>query len=387
MNANTVPFRPALAQDVMDDLRVRLRRTRFATPSARQPWASGTDPAYLRELVAYWAGEFDWSAREQALNRYPHFLATIDGQRLHFLHIHGTQAANAPTPLPLILSHGWPSSFIEMLPLVPLLTDPASHGGSPADTFDVVIPSLPGFAWSELPATGPLTRAGIADLWARLMTEVLGYDRFGAFGGDIGVGITSFLGARYPDRVTGIHLLYPHIPETFPPDQPPTPAERAYLDRLAEFDADDQGYSEMQSTRPDTVAAAPIDSPAGLASWIVDKYRAWSDCHGDVESRFDRDLLLTIITLYWATGTIRTSFRTYFDYDKTPPLPPITVPSAFTLTTQDPDFPRELAERSYADIHLWHHAAAGGHFLPLEEPELVANDLRTYFRPLRLDHE
>lgn len=383
MSANAVPFEPALAQDLMDDLRARLRRTRFTTPSAGQPWAAGTDAAYLRDLVGYWAEEFDWPAQERAWNQYPHFLATIGGQRLHFLHIRGTRAANAPAPLPLILSHGWPSSFIEMLPLVPLLTDPAGHGGSPSDTFDVVIPSMPGFAWSELTATGPLTRAGIADLWARLMTEVLGYDRFGAFGGDIGAGITSFLGARYPDQVAGIHLLSPHFPETFPPDQPPSTAEQAYLDRLERFDAEDQGYSEMQSTRPDTVAAALIDSPAGLASWIIDKYRAWSDCHGDIESRFDRDLLLAIVTLYWATGTIGSSFRTYFDYDKTPPLPAVTVPSAFTLTTQDPDLPRELAERTYADIRLWRHASAGGHFLPLEEPELLANDLRTFYRPLR----
>jgi pimeloyl-ACP methyl ester carboxylesterase len=201
------------------------------------------------------------------------------------------------TPLPLLLTHGWPSSFAEMLPLVPLLTDPGRHGGDPADAFDVVLPSLPGHIFSDLPPAGPVTRPAIADALARLMTDVLGYQRFGAYGGDIGADVTNWLAIRYPDRVVGIHLIHPKLPTTIDPDRPLSTAEQAYLDRREVEDEADGGYSAIQATRPDTLAAALMDSPSGLAAWILDKYRAWSDCHGDLETRFSRDELLTGETL------------------------------------------------------------------------------------------
>jgi pimeloyl-ACP methyl ester carboxylesterase len=300
---------------------------------------------------------------------------------VHFLHVPGARVPGQPAPLPLILSHGWPSSFIEMLPLLPLLTDPGSNGGEPADAFDVVIPSLPGFAFSQLPTAEPVTRSLIADLWAKLMTDILGYRRFGAYGGDIGAGVTNYLAARHPERVIGIHLIHPALPSAIA--QPLTSAEQAYLDHRKVEDEEDGGYSAIQITRPDTIAAALIDSPVGLAAWIVDKYRAWGDCHGDIATRFSFDTLLSILTLYWATGTIGSSFRTYYDYAHNPERPLVTVPTGVTLTTEDIGYPRELAERSYSDIRHWREPTAGGHFLPLEEPELLAKELRSFFRPLR----
>jgi pimeloyl-ACP methyl ester carboxylesterase len=269
-----------------------------------------------------------------------------------------------------------------MLPLVPLLTDPARFGGDPEDAFDVVIPSLPGFLYSELPPGRPMTRDVTADTWHALMTGVLGYRSYGAFGGDIGAGVTSWLAARYPESVTGIHLIHPSMPASL---DDLSDTERAFLEAIDAFDERDRGYSEIMGTRPDTIAAALQDSPAGLAAWLVDKYRDWSDCGGDLESRFSRDDLLTIITLYWATGTIGSSFRQYYDWTSGPPRPLVTVPTGVTMSAEAVyrDFPRSLAERAFADIRQWRGPTTGGHFMPLEEPELLATDLRTFFRPLR----
>jgi pimeloyl-ACP methyl ester carboxylesterase len=258
------PFTIHVSDSVLDDLRARLARTRLPprTPGAR--WAAGTDPDYLRELLAYWADGFDWQAREQALNAVPHYRADLDGQLVHYIHLPGVGAPGGPAPLPLLLTHGWPSTFAEMLPLLPLLTDPGRHGGDPADAFDVVVPSLPGHIFSDLPATGPVTRPVIADALARLMTDVLGYQRFGAYGGDIGADVTNWLAIRHPDRIVGIHLIHPKLPTTIHPDRPLSAAEQAYLDRRAVEDEADGGYSAIQATRPDTLAAALMDSPSGL---------------------------------------------------------------------------------------------------------------------------
>ncbi|MDN3352500.1 epoxide hydrolase family protein [Actinomadura sp. DC4] len=372
------PFRLDVSDDVLTDLRTRIRRTRFTPASATEPWKAGTDPAYLRSLLNYWADGFDWHKAQDDLNLLPHHLADVAGQRIHFIHV---RAAGRPR-LPLILTHGWPSSFVEMLPLVPLLTDPARFGGDPDDAFDVVIPSLPGFLYSDLPAGRPMTRDVTADIWHTLMTEVLGYSAYGAFGGDIGAGVTGWLAARYPESVTGIHLIHPSMPANV--DDPPlSDTERAFLAALDAFDERDRGYSEIMCTRPDTIAAALQDSPAGLAAWLVDKYHDW--CDGDLESRFDRDDLLTVFTLYWATGTIGSSFRQYYDWTPGPARPLVTVPVGVTMSAEPVyrDFPRSLAERSFSDIRQWRGPTKGGHFMPLEEPEMLATDLRTFFRPLR----
>jgi pimeloyl-ACP methyl ester carboxylesterase len=373
------PFRIDVPGGVLDDLRNRLRNARFGGPSGKGPWEGGADPAYLRDLVAYWADGYDFRAREAELNALPHYTAMIDGARTHFVRIPG----KGPAPMPLLLCHGWPSSFVEMLPLAERLADPGRFGGDPGDAFDVVVPSMPGFLYSELPDE-PLSRAAMARTLHELMTGVLGYERYGAFGGDVGGAAVGWLGALYPEQVIGIHLIHPPIGASLE-DPPLTAEEQAFLDAEAAYDESDGGYSAIMITRPDTVAAALLDSPVGLAAWIVDKYRDWSDCKGDVERRFDRDTLLTILTLYWVTGSIGTSFRQYFDYGHNAARPPITVPAAFTVSHEPvmAGFPRTLAERACTDIRHWSEPGRGGHFLALEEPELVQEELTGFFRTLR----
>ena len=364
-------FRIHVSDAVLADLRSRLRHSRFTTASSAQPWHAGADPGYLRELVTYWADGFDWRAREAELNALPHYQATIAGRAVHFLHFRADRRPGAPAPLPLVLCHGWPSSFVEMLPLADRL----------ARTFDVVVPSMPGFLYSELPDR-PVTRAVFAETLHTLMTDVLGYRRYGAFGGDIGSATTCWLGARYPEHVAGIHTIHPPIPATF---DDPTPAEQDFLTAEEIYDQTDGGYSAIMGTRPDTIAAALVDSPVGLAAWITDKWRDWSDCGGDLDGHIDRDTLLTMITLYWATGSIGSSFRQYVDFGHNMPRPGISVPAAFTVSAEPvmTGFPREIAERACTDIRLWHTPGRGGHFMPLEEPDLLAADMTAFFTALR----
>ena len=352
-----------VADDVLDDLRARLRTTRFTTASAIEPWAAGTDPDHLRELVRYWSEEFDWPATQARLNSYPQF--TDDG--LHFVH---TKSGSARAPL--LLTHGWPSGFTELLPLVDLLRD----------DFDIVVPSLPGFLYSELPDE-PLTRLAMANAFHRLMTETLGYSSYVAFGGDIGGVVSSWLAATYPDEVAGLHMIHGPFPASFDA-HPLTPAEQAFFDMEAAFDAEDEGYSSIMGTRPDTIAAALIDSPAGLAAWIIDKYRAWGDSDGNLERHFDRDYLCTILTLYWVTGSIGTSFRQYYDYRHNAGRPDITVPVGVTLAHEPgmTGFPRSIAERAATDIRHYSEPQRGGHFLALEEPALAAAELRAFIAKL-----
>ena len=323
------PFRIFVADDVLDDLRARLARTRFTAASDSTYWAAGTDPV----CSASWSptGPTALTGAQPKRGSMPTLSTRLRsaGRQVHFVHLRGNRAGGAPAPLPLVLTHGWPSSFVEMLRVAPLLADPAGQADSPADAFDVVIPSLPGFLYSQLPP-GPFTRRGTARAWHALMTRSLGYPRFGAFGGDIGGGVTQWLGALYPGEVAGVHITSAVTTANFA-DQPPTGEEEAYLTARAAYDAGDQGYSEIMCTRPDTIAAALADSPAGLAAWIVDKYRDWSDCGGDVAARWDKDTILTVVTLYWATATIGSSFRQYYNYELNDPVPRITVPAAVTL--------------------------------------------------------
>lgn len=367
---------------VLDDLAERLARTRFPLRTAAA-WEAGTDPDYLRELITYWQADFDWRAHERELNALPQFTVEIDGLRIHFLHARARGSGQGQSPLALVLTHGWPSSFLEMVPLIALLSDPVAHGGVEGDAFDIVIPSLPGFAFSDLPHQGPVTPPIIADLWARLMTDVLGYSNFGAYGGDIGSHVTGFLAARHRDRVVGIYTHHPNLHPVLDGARPLSDAEQAFLAARQAEHSSDSAYAAIQGTRPDTLAAALTDSPSGLAAWLIEKYRAWSDCGGDIESRFSKDTLLTVITLYWVTRTIDSSFRTYFDDDQAPPLPPVNVPTGITLTPEDHAYPREYAERTYTDLRQWTGPTRGGHFLALEEPDLLAAHLQAFFRPLR----
>jgi pimeloyl-ACP methyl ester carboxylesterase len=395
------PFTVHVPDATLADLRERLGRTRWLDELDGTGWEDGTSPAFMRELLEWWRTGFDWRAQEAAINRYPHFRATVDGVALHFLHLRG----RGPAPLPLLLSHGWPSSFLELLPLVPLLTDPSTHGGDADDAFDLVIPSLPGYGFSD-PLPGRGASALIPGLWVRLMTEVLGYPQFAAHGGDIGAYVTNRLGVEAPERVLGIHVTMAAEPYVGEGAAPLSDAERAFLrERVAAKEAGG-GYNHIQRTRPQTLAYGLADSPAGLAAWILDKWWAWSDCGGDLERRFTKDELLTTVTLYWATQTIGSSLRVYRDWalgmedrpetwrvhqrDWAPagveprPLDPgeqIRVPAAVALF--DYEAPREWVERAYADLRRFAQMPRGGHFAALEEPELLAEDLRAFFRDLR----
>ncbi|WP_327085598.1 epoxide hydrolase [Nonomuraea sp. NBC_01738] len=362
------PFRIDVPELVLADLRERLSHTRFTVASDRTPWNAGADPADLRALVDYWADGFDWRRVEARLNTYSHHLADIDGRRVHFVHVKSAR----PGAMPLVLTHGWPSCFVEMLAVADRL----------AADFDVVIPSLPGFGYSEAPG-GPFIGRRIAETWQHLMTVTLGYQRYGAFGGDIGGSVTQWLGALYPASVAGIHMTSGSLTAGID-SAALNPDELAYLAAEQAYDAQDGGYSEIMRTRPDTIAAALTDSPAGLLAWIADKYRDWSDCAGDLKTRWTADDLLTVATLYWATGSIGSSFRAYYDHPHAGPRPPITVPTAITLSHEPlmAGFPQSLAERAFPGLRHFARPERGGHFMSHEEPDYLAEQLRTFFLPL-----
>jgi pimeloyl-ACP methyl ester carboxylesterase len=379
------PFALAIDEEILADLRARIRATRWPEPAPGELWSQGTDLTYLREVLAYWADAFDWRARERELNALQHFRAEIDGLRVHFVH----ERARGGDGVPLILTHGWPSSFLELLALVPLLTDPAAHGiDGPA--FDVVIPSLPGYGFSERPARTGVTTRYSAGLWHRLMRG-LGYERYGAQGGDWGAAVSTFMALDDPEPMIGLHLSnLDNDPYTGPGSRPLSEAERAYVSDWQRWVDEEHAYSAIQSTRPQTLAYGLNDSPAALAAWIIEKWRAWSDCGGDVESRFSRDFLLTNVTLYWATQTIATSIRDYFDNRRFAdaaigPDDFVRVPTAVTSFSRHfaPEGvpPREWAERLY-DVRRFTPMPRGGHFPATEEPELLAGDIAAFFAEL-----
>ncbi len=378
---NIQAFTVALAQHTLDDLRERLARTRWPDEVERIGWDHGTNIAYLKELVDYWQYTFDWRAQEAKLNAFPQFRADIDGVPIHFVH----ERAKRPGAIPLILTNGWPSTFIELLPLVPLLTDPQAHGiDGPA--FDVVIPSLPGYGFSERPNRQGVTTHYTAGLW-HLIMRGLGYERYGAQGGDFAAAIATFMALSDPKPLLGIHLSNLELaPFTGPGSRPLSEAERVYLTQFQHWAEVDGGYKAIQSTKPQTLSYGLNDSPVGLAAWIVEKFRAWSDCEGDVERRFSKDELLTNVMIYWVTETMPTSIRDYFDnrwYGITlGPNDFVTVPTAVAVFAHqfvsDGTPPREWAERLY-NVCQWTPMPSGAHFAPAEEPELLARDIAAFF--------
>jgi pimeloyl-ACP methyl ester carboxylesterase len=379
------PFTLAVPDAVLDDLRHRLERTRWPDqPLHGAAWEFGTDLRYLQDLVAYWRDGFDWRTQEARLNAFPQYVAPAADIDVHFIHAPGV----GPRPLPLLLSHGWPGSVWEMHKVIPRLTDPARFGGDPDDAFTVVAPSLPGYTLSFKPGQPRFGVPDIARAFVELMRDVLGYQRFAAQGGDWGSFISAYLGLTQPEHVVGIHItLMPLRREPLPPsaiDEPDFVAYRAELDRWLR---DESGYSNIQGTKPQTLAYGLTDSPVGLAAWIVEKYRTWSDCHGDIERCFTRDDLLTTIMLYWVSGAIGSSFWPYYArlHDGWP-LPAdrrVEVPTAYQAFPKDILHPpRALAERAF-NIKRWTVSPSGGHFAALEEPDRLVEDVRAFFRPLR----
>jgi pimeloyl-ACP methyl ester carboxylesterase len=379
------PFTPNIQQVALDDLRARLLSVRWPASLDCDSWDDGASMSFMRRLVDYWLYRFDWRAQESKINRLPHAMASIgDGSDIHFIH----QRGRGPSPLPLILTHGWPGSFIEMEAILPLLTDPAAHGGDATDAFHVVVPSLPGFGLSPAPRMTGVSSEQIAQLWHGLMLE-LGYSRFAAQGGDIGAGVSMWLARQFPDSVVGIHLNY--ISGNYRPsitDQlPVTSQEQDFLDRSAAWAAAEGAYAAVHSTKPQTLAYSLASSPVGLAAWIVEKLRSWSDCHGNVESVFSLDTMLTDISLYWFGNNLDASLRLYKENRLNPLAFQATERVVVRLGVAH--FPRELPmpprswlERVF-DVHRWTSMPRGGHFAALEQPQLLVDEIRAFFRPLR----
>lgn len=373
MNIRAVLDVPA---EQVAELRARLRNTRWPEAWPVGGWLAGTDAAELRRLVGYWADGFDWAVAQQQINALPWFEADLDGTPLRYLRF----VAERPGALPLVLTNGWPSTALELVELARRLASPSKYGGSAVDAFTVIVPALPGFPFSP---QRPTVTEQTHELWHRLMTRELGFNRYGAHGGDLGAGITSRLAQAHPDAVVGIHLLAVASPTQLDPATL-TPAEQDYLDAGQAWAVSEGAYEHQQQTRPLTLAPALGDSPTGLLSWIVEKYRAWSDCGGVLSTRFNDDFLLTQASLYWFTNSIATSFRPYWEYSAglTTRVEKVTVPTAvavFPLDLASP--PSSWAARSY---NLTRHTAMprGGHFAPHEEPDLLAADIRAFFAAL-----
>lgn len=385
------PFRIDFPQSDLDDLHRRLDRTRWPDELPGVGWAYGIPRDYLQELVRYWRHAYDWRAAEARLNEWPQFTTEIDGARIHFAHIRSPE----PDATPLLVTHGWPGSIVEFTDVVGPLTDPRAHGGDPSDAFHLVVPSIPGFGLS-----GPTRETGweftrVAAAFATLMDR-LGYRRFGVQGGDWGAAISRELGRARPERVIGVHVNL--LPGSYATTEP-TPEELAALSpderertlaswrRGQEWSRDEQGYADIQSTRPQTLAYGLTDSPVGQLAWIVEKFKQWTDARDRPEDAVDRDLLLTNVMLYWLTGTAGSSGRIYYerahaDYRGAPPEPS-TTPTALAVFPRENFVPlRHIADRT-DNIVRWTEFDRGGHFAAMEEPDLLIADVRAFFRDLR----
>jgi pimeloyl-ACP methyl ester carboxylesterase len=378
-----IPYSIAVPEEVLADLRERIGRTRWPDQVPGIGWAQGTELEFLKALLADWA-RFDWRAQERRLNGFRQFVEEIDGVRIHFVH----ERARSGKGVPLLLTHGWPSCFVEYLGVVPLLTDPAAHGiEGPA--FDLIIPSLPGYGFSQRPPRLGVNYRFVAKVWRQLMRG-LGYERYGVGGGDWGAGVASYVALDEPERVIGVHLTNLELAPVREAGSPPlSAAERTYLAENQRWADVERGYSSIQSTKPQTVGYGLNDSPAGLAAWILEKWRSWTDSGGDLDGRFPREFLLTLLTIYWATQTITSSMRDYYDNRfHAAPLRPgdfVGVPTAVAVFAHEHapegEPPREWAERLYA-VRRWTRMPRGGHFASAEEPELVARDIAAFFAGL-----
>ncbi len=378
--AQVRPFQIAIPEHDLSDLRERLARTRWPD-AVRGDWKDGMDLAALREVVDYWQHSFNWRAQEARLNTFAQALVRVEGGDVHVLHRRGT----GPAPFPLVVTPGWPGSFVEMLELTERLSDPARFGGDAADAFDVVVPSLPGYGFSSRPAAPGTTPSVIAARWVAVMAA-LGYDRFGAQGGDWGSAISALLGLDHAEHLAGVHLNF--VMQTLLPSRRElgerlAPEELAYFERLERWNKREGGYAHEQGTKPQTLAYGLNDSPAGLAAWIAEKFRAWS---GDGTVSFSHDTLLTNISIYWFTQTIGSSMRLYWEraHEAATPKPEHPrVPFGFANFPGEFGMPpRALLERTFGPGH-YTTMPRGGHFAALEEPALLAADIATFFRPLR----
>jgi pimeloyl-ACP methyl ester carboxylesterase len=378
------PFTLSVPDEAIADLKARLGLTRFPDQAPDAPWAYGTDLGFMKTFVSYWKDQFDWRAREAELNAFPQFVVQMPDVDLHYLHVPG----KGPSPTPLLLMHGWPGSVFEFVDIIPRLTDPARFGGDPADAFTVIAPSLPGYGLSFKPGQKRFSIEDIAACFASLMTDVLGFKRYGAQGGDFGAFTASQLGYAHADNLIGIHLNFLAIQRDLPLPAEPTEEERRYFADLAGWLKEEIGYQWIQGTKPQTLAYGLTDSPAGLAAWIVEKFRTWTDCGGDPESVISRDHMLADISLYWFTGAIGSSFWPYYARMHGQwPIPrggTVDVPTGYCAFPKEivrP--PRSIARQMYTNIQRWTVMPRGGHFAAMEQPEALADEIRAFFRGLR----
>ncbi len=389
--AGAQPFTIAIPDSELDDLRNRLGHARWADDLANADWRYGVERGWLEDMVHYWREDYDWRATEAGINAVPHFMAEIGGTPIHFAHIRG----KGPNPMPLLLVHGWPWTFHDFFGMIGPLTDPASHGGDPSDSFDLIIPSLPGHGFSM-----PLSRAGLdvpalVGLFAKLMGEVLGYDRYAIAGGDWGAAITNLMAHTHAEKVIGLFATIPFYPgldlaairpEDFAED------EQWMLARQAESGPTIASHFTVHSSDPQTLAYALVDSPVGTAAWLWERRRAWSDCGGDLFSVYSRDWLCTLASIYWLTRSIGTSLRLYYEHAHAggmpfPTLhdrmPAIEVPCGYAVAPKEVMLiPRALAEGG-TNLKHWERLPKGGHFSFSEQPETMARQVRNFFRDLR----
>ncbi|MGH9212536.1 MAG: epoxide hydrolase family protein [Acidimicrobiales bacterium] len=378
-NPSIEPFTLTIPDAELDDLRDRLRRTRWPEPETVDDWSQGIPLAYVRELCRYWAEDYDWRATEARLNGLGQFRTEIDGLGVHFLHVRSPH----PEAFPLVLSHGWPGSVVEFLECIGPLVDPVAHGGDAADAFHVVCPSLPGYGFSDRPERAGWNVERIGGAWVELMRR-LGYARYGAQGGDWGAMISAAIGHQDPDHVAGIHL---NMPVAGPPADGggdlSAEAQAAFAD-YEEHRKWGTGYSKQQSTRPQTLGYGLVDSPAGQCAWIVEKFWAWTDNDGHPESAVSRDQLLDNVMHYWLPGTGASSARLYWESFRDPRLDPVTVPTGCSIFPKEIiRLPRSWVESRFKDLRYWNELERGGHFAAFEDPALFVDELRAFFRLVR----
>ncbi|MDI1262476.1 MAG: epoxide hydrolase [bacterium] len=380
MSAEIKPFRISVGDDVLADLKSRLQRTRWPEAELVDDWSQGAPLKWIKDICGYWEREYDWRQREARLNRFAQFTTEIDGLGIHFLHVRSPH----PEAMPLIITHGWPGSVVEFHKVIEPLTNPTAHGGKASDAFHVVCPSLPGFGFSDKPATTGWGIARIAASWAVLMDR-LGYKRYAAQGGDWGSAITSALGAQDPEHCLAIHITLAMASRPNVEGQPTAEEARA-LQGIAHYADWDSGYSKQQSTRPQTLGYGLTDSPSGQAAWILEKFWAWTDCDGHPENILNRDELLDNVMLYWVTATAASSARLYWESfsPKRRPINKITVPTGVAVFPKEIVTPvRKWMEANYTHIRHWNEMPKGGHFAAFEQPELFVREVREFFGTLR----
>jgi len=371
-------FAIRLDQRDIDDLRDRLARTRWPEREAVADWSQGIPLAYTQELCAYWANEYDFGFADR-INAFPQFRTEVDGLGIHFLHVRSPE----PDALPLVLTHGWPGSVVEFLKVLGPLADPRAHGGDPADAFHVVAPSLPGYGWSDKPSAAGWGVPRIATAWASLMRE-LGYERYGAQGGDWGAGITTTMGEQEPDGLIGIHVnMAVAMPDPSTMDNL-TPTEQKALDDVGEHMKSGTGYSTQQSTRPQTLGYGLTDSPAGQCAWIAEKFWAWTDCNGHPENALTKQEMLDNISVYWFTATAASSARLYWESFRASHSSAVAVPAGISIYPREIIRPsRRWCEQRYTDIRWYEELDRGGHFAAFEQPESFVDQVRGFFRTVR----